>query len=74
MDANRIAAQITGIVNNAITNPLGFLLWLTGCIAIIGVASPVLAPFAPAYIRPFGDVQKWIYVAGFIWLMKGSGR
>lgn len=74
MDANKLAATITGFVTWAISNPFGFLLWLVGCIAIIAVAATILAPFAPALIRPMGDINKWVYVAGFLYLMRGAGR
>ena len=57
MDANKIAAQITGIVNHAISNPFGFLLWLIGTVAIVAVTSTILAPLAPQYIRPMGDIN-----------------
>lgn len=74
MNANQIAQQISGFITWAIGNPFAFLLWVVGTIAIIAVASTVLSPLAPAYIRPAGDINKWVYVAGFLYLMKGAGR
>ena len=74
MDASRVTAQITAFITNAIESPFAFLLWLVGTIAIVSVACTVLAPLWPSVIRPAGDVQKWVYIAGFVWLMKGAGR
>jgi hypothetical protein len=74
MDANKLAATITGFVTWAIGNPFGFLLWLVGCVAILAVSATILAPFAPQFIRPAGDINKWVYVAGFLALMKHAGR
>lgn len=74
MDANRLAATITGFVTWAISNPFAFLLWLVGSIAIVAVACTILAPLAPQFIRPAGDINKWVYVAGFLALMKHAGR
>lgn len=74
MDASRITAQITAFIASAIESPLSFLLWLIGTVAIISVACTVLAPLAPTLIKPAGDVQRWVYIAGFVWLMKGAGR
>ena len=74
MDANKIGAQLTGFINWIITNPFGFLLWLIGTLAIIAMACTMLAPLFPQFIRPMGDVNKWVYVAGFLYLMRGAGR
>ncbi len=74
MDANKIAATITGFVTWAISNPFGFLLWLVGSVAIIAVACTIMAPLIPQFVRPMGDINKWVYVAGFLYLMKGAGR
>ena len=74
MDANKLAATITGFVTWAISSPCAFLLWIIGTVAIVAVACTILAPLAPQFIRPMGDVTKWVYVAGFLWLMKGAGR
>jgi hypothetical protein len=78
MDANKLAATITGFITWAISNPFGFLLWLVGCVAILAVSATILAtilaPFAPQFIRPAGDINKWVYVAGFLYLMRGAGR
>ncbi len=74
MDANKIAAQITGLVNWIVTNPFGFCLWLIGTIAIVAMTCTMLAPLLPQFVRPMGDVNKWVYVAGFLYLMRGAGR
>ena len=74
MDANKLAATITGFVTWAISSPFAFLLWVIGTVAIVAVACTILAPLLPQFIRPMGDVQKWVYVAGFLALMKHAGR
>ena len=74
MDTNKIAAQITGFLTWMVTNPLGFLLWVIGSIAILAVASTMLAPIFPQVFRPYGDLTRWVYVAWFLYLMRGAGR
>lgn len=74
MDANKIAAQLSGFVTWIIGNPFGFMLWLVGTIAIVAVTCTMLAPLLPQFFRPMGDINKWVYVAGFLYLMRGAGR
>lgn len=74
MDAKKIADQIVGLLSWIVTNPFGFLLWIIGTIAIIAMTSTMLAPLMPSVFRPMGDVSRWVYVAGFLYLMRGAGR
>ena len=74
MNGQQVASQITSFISWALANPFAFLLWIVGTVAIVAVAATVLSPLAPAYIRPAGDINKWVYVAGFLYLMKGAGR
>lgn len=74
MDREKLARQITDAICNVLATPFSAILWLIGTIAIVSVACTVAAPILPSIIKPAGDVQKWIYIAGFVWLMKGAGR
>ena len=74
MDPKKIADQIVGLLLWIISNPFGFLLWIIGAIAILAMTSTMLAPIMPTIFRPMGDVNRWVYVAGFLYLMRGAGR
>lgn len=74
MDASRLQAQITAFITSMIESPLSFALWLIGTIAIVAVFSTIMAPIFPTVFKPYGEIQRWVYVAGFVWLMKGAGR
>lgn len=74
MDANKIAAQITGFLTWVVGNPFAVLLWIIGTIAIVAMTCTMLAPLVPSVFRPMGDVNRWVYVAGFLYLMRGAGR
>ena len=39
MDAKKIADQIVGLLNWIVTNPIGFLRWIVGTIAITAMTS-----------------------------------
>jgi hypothetical protein len=74
MNAQQLTAKLTAFIEGALSNPLGFLIWVIGTVAILGVASNVLAPLMPSMIRPHGQIMNWLYIAGFCYLMKGAGR
>lgn len=74
MDAKKLADQVIGVIMWIVGNPFGFLLWIIGTIAIIAMACTMLAPLFPQFIRPMGDANRLVYVAGFLYLMRGAGR
>ena len=74
MDPKKLADQLVGFLTWIVTNPFGFMLWIIGTVAIVAMTCTVLAPLFPAFIRPMGDVNKWVYIAGFLYLMRGAGR
>lgn len=75
MNADILAKKITAFINWMIGSPLGFLLWLTAAVTIVGLGFGTINTLARgAFILPtFGMTPPTaIYTAGIVYLLHGK--